>query len=652
MRTALLFIFLFLFSALPDAQADPLHRYAVDSLQRRVALQKEDTLKVILLHRVAYHQFWLDTSAAQAINQQARTLSEKLDYKRGIFRSIFNRGHFAECSKNYPGALHFYSEARDFAEKNGFYPETHEASTGLLNMHFYRGEYVSALAVCLHGLELAEKKNDIHREANYHNLLGFIHRNMGNNAASEKSYRDYLELAERSGDSLLVASAYMEMAEVYTGKLQCDSALNFLFKAFDLYSGNNERHRRAYIYYLASKAYKADGQPDSAYRYVMEAIDYSRKVPANKYDVARYYIAAGELLVLEKNYPAAIAMLDTGLAIAQEILHHENIRDAYRYLSDAYAGLGNFDKAYTFQAKYTVLKDSLLNEKNLRTIAEMQALYAVEKKDREITFLEQRTALRDAEIRQENRVRNLFLGIIALLLLTGFLFYNRYRLRQKNAYQRTINRQQNEMLQEVVSAQEKERKRIAENLHDGLGSVLSAAKLQLKLMNEEKLSLSREQQQRYDAAFSLISHASEELRTISHAIMPASLAKLGLPAALENIIAGLGQATGMRFAFHAHDFGERPEESVELAIYHITMELVNNIVKHSGATEAVVQLVRHPGYINLTVEDNGKGFNLRERGNGIGLANIESRVEFLGGRMEVDSGAGSGTTVSIDIPIR
>jgi tetratricopeptide (TPR) repeat protein len=328
--------------------------------------------------------------------------------------------------------LHYYSEARTFAKANDFYPEIHEASTCLLNMHFYRGEYVSALAVCLDGLDLAEKKNDLAREANYYNLLGFIYRNMNKHADSENAYRQYFMLAARSGDSLLVASAHMEMAEVFTRKQEYDSSLQYLFNAYELYSGNNERHRRAYIHYLVSQTYKAAGQTDSAFHYVMRAIDYTRLVPANKYDVSRYYIAAGELLVQQQAYDKALLLLDTGLRIAQEILHHENMRDAFRFLSLAHAGKKDFDNAYRFQSRYMTLKDSLLNEKNLRNIAELQALYALEKKDREIDFLNQRDVLREAETRQESRIRNLTLGIVALLALTGFLFYNRYRLRQKN----------------------------------------------------------------------------------------------------------------------------------------------------------------------------------------------------------------------------
>ncbi len=173
-------------------------------------------------------------------------------------------------------------------------------------------------------------------------------------------------------------------------------------------------------------------------------------------------------------------------------------------------------------------------------------------------------------------------------------------------------------------------------------------------MEEDKLVLTDKQKERFSSASSMIGNASDELRNISHAIMPASLANLGLPAALKNVIAGLAEVSGINFIFNASDFEERPEEEIELSIYYIAMELINNIVKHSGASEATVQLIRHPGLINLTVEDNGKGFDLRKlkQEKGIGLANIRSRVAFLEGKIEIDSTPGHGASILIDIPVK
>jgi signal transduction histidine kinase len=135
--------------------------------------------------------------------------------------------------------------------------------------------------------------------------------------------------------------------------------------------------------------------------------------------------------------------------------------------------------------------------------------------------------------------------------------------------------------------------------------------------------------------------------------MPATLLKLGLIAALQNLFDKIS-ATGIRISFTVHEVKERLEEALEISIYRIVLELINNVVKHAGASEVTVQLIKYPFYINITVEDNGKGFIYRQattKTQGIGLGSISSRIAYLKGTMYIDSGEGRGTTVIIDIPL-
>ena len=220
-------------------------------------------------------------------------------------------------------------------------------------------------------------------------------------------------------------------------------------------------------------------------------------------------------------------------------------------------------------------------------------------------------------------------------------------------YQQQLNKQQNEMFNLAATMQEKERKRIAEDIHDGLGSVLSAAKLKLSALKDNNANLTEEQKEKYLSTLSLLDEASTELRSISHNIMPAALSKLGLIAAFENVTEKISSHSPVKIQFEAHDFDSRLEESIEMSIYRIVLELLNNTVKHAKATNAVVQLIKYPDFINITVEDNGKGFEYEKAvidKKGIGLGNIESRVNYLKGKMDVESSLGKGTITIIDIP--
>jgi signal transduction histidine kinase len=251
-----------------------------------------------------------------------------------------------------------------------------------------------------------------------------------------------------------------------------------------------------------------------------------------------------------------------------------------------------------------------------------------------------------------NSQRNIVLVFIVLCISLFFLLYNRFQLRQHTNYQIEINRHRNEIFTTSVTIQDKERKRIAEDLHDSLSSMLSTVKLNLERMDEEGLVLTESQLGKYHLALEVLNDSITEVRNISHNLMPASLSKLGLIPALKNLFDNLISHSDLKISFNTHDFEERFNEAAEISIYRIILELVTNTVKHAQASELNVQIIKYPAYINIIVEDNGKGFNWKKAktGQGIGLTNIESRIELLKGKLEIDSGSG-GTTVVIEIPI-
>jgi signal transduction histidine kinase len=381
------------------------------------------------------------------------------------------------------------------------------------------------------------------------------------------------------------------------------------------------------------------GENLMAKKYALEAVEVSSNQPTPKYEIAAYYINTGDIFYREKDFIKSLHYLHYGYQLSREIQHRENSRDAAEYLSQTYASLNQNDSAFYFYRIFTGLKDSIVNNETKMKIAGIQGQYDIAKKDKEIT--------------RQQQIRNILIASFIFLLIVLLLIYNGYRLKQKNKYQQAINRQQNELFNAIVSTQDQERKRIAQDIHDGLGSVLSAAKLKLSSLEESKMILSAGQLENYHDSLVLLDEASTELRNISHDIMPATLSKLGLEAALKNLIGKIAAHSCMQINFTAHGFDERIEENTEMSIYRIILELINNIVKHAAAQKVTLQLIKYPTYINLVIEDNGVGFNyekIMEEKKGIGMGNIFSRVEYLKGTIEIDSLPGKGTTVIIDIP--
>lgn len=227
------------------------------------------------------------------------------------------------------------------------------------------------------------------------------------------------------------------------------------------------------------------------------------------------------------------------------------------------------------------------------------------------------------------------LGIVLETLLVAFGFTFRYRLQQREKQQlqdALANANIN-----LILAQETERRRLAADLHDDVGSSLIA--LRFKLPENEE-------------ARHLLNKIIQDVRLISHNLMPAELADLGLNYALDQAARRFENASGIRFLFLASGTHRALDEAAELTVYRLVLELMQNIVKHSGATEATVQMVYQESSLHITVEDNGRGFDANsppKGGSGIGLKTVFSRITWLDGRVAMDSGAG-GTTIRVDIP--
>ena len=206
------------------------------------------------------------------------------------------------------------------------------------------------------------------------------------------------------------------------------------------------------------------------------------------------------------------------------------------------------------------------------------------------------------------------------------------------------NEKENIALKSLIAGEEKERSRIAKELHDGIGSLLAASK-----MHASKLLLKNPETD--PTLLNLLDSASKETRRISHNLLPESLMNKGLDVALQDFISSINESQLLNANYQSINLSGSLPQPLQLSIYRIVQELINNIIKHSEATEALVQLNQNKSKLIITVEDNGKGFSFDKSKSGIGLQNIKSRLSLLKGKMEVDSNESMGTSVYIEFEL-
>ena len=236
--------------------------------------------------------------------------------------------------------------------------------------------------------------------------------------------------------------------------------------------------------------------------------------------------------------------------------------------------------------------------------------------------------------------------ILLVLLIVGFVsFIGFIKSRKQNQLARIRIETQQQGLAAVIKAQEDERKRIAKDLHDGIVQQLGGLKMGLqKIFSGKETDETRK-------VVKVLDESTQELRELSHKMMPRSLGELGLIPALADMLENSLGNSLIQYQFEHFGIIKRFTENIEITIYRITQELINNVIKHSGANKVNVQLFKLKGYLILIVEDNGKGMNTTKQKNGIGLLNISSRLDTINGKVSFEPSPESGTLATVKIPL-
>ena len=242
--------------------------------------------------------------------------------------------------------------------------------------------------------------------------------------------------------------------------------------------------------------------------------------------------------------------------------------------------------------------------------------------------------------------------LVILGILLGYTQYRRYKWRQEAEMQANILRQQEMAATAVLEAEEAERSRIATDLHDGVGQIMSAAKMNLSAYEQNLTFKNSSEKESFEKIISLIDTGCKEIRSVSHSMMPNALLKNSLAAAIREFTDNLDH-NSLKVHLYTEGFDESFNSNIETVLYRVIQECVNNVIKHSGASVLDISLVKEDKEITATIEDNGKGFDssANEKKEGIGLKNIRTRIEYLKGTVDFKSKPGEGTLVALHIPL-
>ena len=346
-----------------------------------------------------------------------------------------------------------------------------------------------------------------------------------------------------------------------------------------------------------------------------------------------------------------------------KIPYDDDRRTVYKKLTEAYEANNDYKAALKYSKKYVSINDSILNQDRIVTLNNLTLKHQTTQKNKEIQLLE----LKNEAAKNRNIIQRNILYFVAVgfgLMLIALYYIIRFYT-QKIKSENIINDQKHKIdqqkikeledtmqiknMQSMIVGQEKERERIAKDLHDSLGGLLSTAKLQF---DQFKAELNNDEASyQYEKAANLLDSAVEEVRSISRNLQPGALSKLGLVPAINDLINRFDGDNYPTIFFQTYDLPNRIDSMLALNIYRIIQELLTNTIKYADAGEILIQLNYKDGDLYLQYEDDGKGFDIQNsRSKGMGLENISSRIKYLNGHMSIESEPGSGVSYLMKVP--
>jgi two-component system, NarL family, sensor kinase len=578
-------------------------------------------------------------STARQMILQLENLSKQHNHHHALVQSIFFKA-WISYRHNPPDTV---IASIDSALQN---IQGIKKDTALVKFYILKGQCFvkkTQFANALHNfnlaLQVARSRTDKLSETSVLISIGWAYMEDNKPAEAIRFFNEVLQI-NPSENYLNRALLLNNIASCYNTLGEFKTAESFALKGIATAKKRESKPDMANGLNILGRSYYQQGQMAKAISVLKEAA-VVREANSDPSMLASDYLELADLYTKINQPREAIAWAKKAETISAQHANNLKLSAAYRSLANAYESLADHRNASAYLQKLLDHKDSLANEHYNQAFAQMQVQFETEKKTSENLRLRQENLETKLQNSYQQRWLLLLVAILAILIASGIyiskLMKSRYKMRLAIGQ---LNEQKKRSIA-VVQAEEKERKRIAADLHDGVGQMLAAASLQLNKAIKGQLPLEKVDE--------LLTRASTEVRNLSHQVTPELLLHYGLVKAIEHSIDRLNESNDKTvFTLFTHIEEPLQDEVISLTIYRCFQELSTNILKHAQATNVTVQLDIDTHEAQLLVEDNGIGF---QRGNepGLGLKNIESRVALFDGVFLVDSTPGKGSTIIVRI---
>ena len=527
----------------------------------------------------------------------------------------------------------------------------------------YQSDFSMAIEYLLKAAELIDRSSSLKLKQ----LMPQTYGNIGHNLIAEKqlekgivyekkalTFKGYPnELRYRVLLHLDIFDGYIKLNDTVTAKQYLDSAIIINQPLHNIVLTTLVANNQGYYYETTNDLPRALSSYLAAYKLCDSTNNDFLKAEAGN-NISQLYFKTKKMKEAEQ-------YASESNAIGKLLKEYKVVADTYDLLSKTTSLKGDYKNALEYAKLNKLYADSATNKETQRITLSLESKYQHQKKEKEIASLTIANTQKELAVVKRNQV---LIGggslSIAIIVVLGLSYKNSRQTRILVEHEKTMQhdqikflerQQQVVSLQSMINGQETERTRIAKDLHDGLGGIFSTVKMYFSTLQHDSPEL--KENHLFQKSYAIVDNASEEVRRIAHNMMPEVLMKLGLANALKDLCDNISAGKLLNVLLEVHGLNKRLNATTEIMLFRIVQELLNNIIKHAHATEAIIQFIRDDSRLSVIVEDNGRGFNTLEADeqNHSGIDTIKSRVDYLNGKMSIDSQQNVGTTIMMDFLI-
>jgi two-component system NarL family sensor kinase len=635
---------------LPDALRAQ-DKAKIAALETQLASANNDNDRLRILGDLCWNYSFTSFDKALDYGKQELDLAQKMRNDTAVALAYSDIGIVHIRANNLKEALIFNQKAYDLRKKLGLKNKMAGSLTNLAVIYKQLGNYDKAVQNMSEALHIYTEAGDEAKQALVLNNIGKFY--LDNNKPEDaKNYLlQSLSLAKKLNQKALEANARGNLMGYYLKKEQFADGIKMGDIALKICKELGDENSVATIYNTLGVIYQKTKQYDKALEYNQQSIAI-REGLKDQLGVGSCYKNIASIYIEQEKFTEADIYLKKAIAVFNQLKAKNYLQEAYTLAASMNEKQNTYKEALVNMQLSQKIKDSLFNRKTADKINELQIKYETEKKEQSIRLLNKQTIIQQLQIGKRNTTILIICGVFLVAIAFAGMFYGRYKLKQDARLQAEVIRQQDMAAKGIIEAEERERKRIAGDLHDGVGQLFSAVKMNMNGLFERMSFTNDTERVLAEKTLALVDESCVEVRSIAHQMMPNVLLKMGLVSAVKDFVNKI-DADKLKVLVETAGLNERLDNDVEIVLYRVIQECVNNVIKHARASVLDIQLIHEDGEVAVTIEDNGRGFDTadKEKFEGIGLKNIITRVEYLKGTIEVSSAPGRGTLIAIHVPV-